>query len=108
MENIENFRVVYVTTNSNESAKEISRVLVNEHLAACCSIIPNVTSVYMWNNTPEESSEFLIMIKTTVAKLDILMQRVTELHPYDVPEIIALPITQAAPLYAQWMREMLE
>ncbi|MBX7154675.1 MAG: divalent-cation tolerance protein CutA [Candidatus Kapaibacterium sp.] len=108
MENTENFRVVYVTTTSQEHAEQMAQTLVQERVAACCSIIPQVVSVYRWNNAIEQSNEVLLMIKTSVEHLVTLQNLVTQMHPYQVPEILAVPITHVSESYAAWLRSSLE
>ena len=103
-----NLRVVFITTDSFENARHISRILINEKLAACCSLIPNCHSIYEWEEQIKENYEFLIIIKTSKDKLHDLEQRVTELHSYDVPEIIAMPVDFAAVPYMQWVNNVLK
>lgn len=80
-------RVVYVTTGSYDSAVHISKILVSENVAACCSIVSNVTSVYSWDSAIQERNEYLMIIKTSVDKLELLKERVLEIHSDDVPEL---------------------
>ncbi len=108
MEAATSYRVVFITIDSYERARQIARTLVSEHLAACCNIIPGVTSVYSWNNIINEDSEFLMLLKTSDALLDSLEQRVRELHPYDVPEIISTAMDEASQPYAEWIRVSLQ
>lgn len=108
MEKTTNFRLVFVTTDTIENARNIAKILVNEHLAACCSITSNVTSFFGWENNIQESHEFVLMIKTSVAKLDSLQNRILELHNYDVPEIISTPISEGYLPYLKWMGDSLK
>ena len=107
MQKTTKFRLVYVTTDSIENAKNIAKILVNEHLAACCSIISNVTSIFGWQNSIQESHEYVLMIKTSADKLETMQNRITELHDYDVPEIIATQITEGYLPYLKWMGDLL-
>jgi periplasmic divalent cation tolerance protein len=78
-------------------------MLVGEHLVGCVSILPNVESIYRWEGKIESSTEALCLCKTTQSKWLPLQARLKELHPYEVPEIIALPITEGWPPYLQWL-----
>lgn len=108
MEAATNFRIVFTTIDNYERARQIARTLVSEQLAACCNILPGVTSVYSWNNTINEDSEFLMLLKTSGALLGPLEQRIRELHPYDVPEIISTAIDEVSHPYAEWMKASLQ
>jgi periplasmic divalent cation tolerance protein len=107
MEQAPNFRLIFISTNSFENARNISRILVSEKLAACCTIVPSVYSIYAWEEAIEENSEVLVMVKTSHTKLEALEARVAELHPYDVPEIISVSLAQSAKPYLQWMNSLL-
>ncbi len=107
MEKSPEFRIIYVSTDSYENAKQISRILVSEKLAACCSIVQNLLSVYEWEGKIEENIEFLLMIKTRDDKLEQVEKRINELHGYDVPEIISLPVDSMSGPYMKWMSEVL-
>lgn len=84
-------------------ANAIALAVVEEKLAACVNILPRVQSVYRWQGTVESASEIPLLIKTTAAAYAVLEQRIAELHPYAVPEIIALPITDGLPAYLNWL-----
>lgn len=107
MKNSTNFRIVFVTTENIDSAKNIAHELVKENLAACCSIINNVTSVFEWENTIQEENEFLLMIKTSKEKLNAMEQKILELHPYEVPEILTVDINEGTDKYLKWMNSVL-
>jgi periplasmic divalent cation tolerance protein len=98
-------RVVLVTAPSAETAIAIGRVLVDERLAACVNVVPGLTSIYRWQGQREEASECLLVIKTDAARYAALELRVLELHPYAVPEVLALPVDAGAPAYVEWLRE---
>jgi periplasmic divalent cation tolerance protein len=98
-------RVVLVTAPSAEAAIAIGRVLVDERLAACVNVVPGLTSIYRWQGQREEASECLLVIKTDAARYAALERRVLELHPYAVPEVLALPVDAGAPAYVEWLRE---
>ena len=91
------------TTPDGEVARTISRALVEEGLAACVNFLPGITSVYRWRGAVETNSEHLLLIKTRSGQVDGLLKRLPALHPYDVPEVITLPITSGYPPYLQWI-----
>jgi periplasmic divalent cation tolerance protein len=86
-----------------EVANAIALALVEEKLAACVNILPRVQSVYRWQGAVESASEIPLLIKTTADRYGALESRIGELHPYDVPEIIAVPITRGLPAYLNWL-----
>lgn len=88
-----------------DSAGKLARTLVGEHLAACVSRIPGITSVYAWQSRIEEDTEVLLLIKTTSERFAALRERVVALHPYEVPELIALDIGDGLPAYLQWLQQ---
>jgi len=98
-------RVVLVTGPEPATLESIGRVLVEERLAACVNIIPGVTSVYRWEGEIRADSEALAVIKTTEDCVQAARLRVTELHPYEVPEFVALEVVEGSPAYLQWVRE---
>lgn len=108
MENIKEYCVVNVTTDNFDNAQHISKILLTERLAACCSIIPNISSIYCWNGNINTSNEYLIIIKTRKDKFETLQQRISELHKYEVPEIICTAITAANKSYLEWIDETLD
>jgi periplasmic divalent cation tolerance protein len=95
--------VVLITAGSREEAEQIAENLVGEMLAACVNIIPGVTSVYRWQERVQRDQEWLLVAKSHSDALDDLVQRVQELHSYDVPEIIALPLTGGSEAYLRWI-----
>ena len=96
------FLVVYITA-SGENARDLASALVREKLAACVNRIPGVESTYTWEGRVERDTEDLLIVKTRTDLFDRLKQRVQELHGYDVPEIIAVPIVQGSESYLEWM-----
>jgi periplasmic divalent cation tolerance protein len=97
--------LIYMTAPDAATATTIARALVDERLAACCNIISGVRSVYRWEGAVEESDEVLVIIKSTPEMFDKLRDRVQQLHPYDVPELIAHPITHGSEPYIKWVFE---
>ena len=96
-------KLVFSTIDSQKTAREIADNLVNERLAACINIIPNVTSVYKWKGAIERADECLLIIKTSEDRLDELTARIKELHPYQVPEVVSLPIEKGYGPYLEWV-----
>ena len=84
-------------------ANRIALAVVEAGLAACVNLLPRVQSVYRWQGAVESASEVPLLIKTTAARYDALEAAIRDLHPYDVPEIIALPIAQGLPAYLDWL-----
>lgn len=86
-----------------DSAKQVARQLVEQRLAACVNILPACTSVYRWNDAIESASEVPVLIKTTLARYPDLQAALTEVHPYELPEIIAVPLHEGLPAYLAWV-----
>jgi periplasmic divalent cation tolerance protein len=97
--------VVLVTAPSDAQARDLGRRLVDERLAACVTVVPNVTSIFTWQGKREEAAESLLMIKTRRDAYQALQQRVLELHSYSVPEVLALTVDAGAPAYLQWVHD---
>lgn len=104
MREVRNY-VVFITAPSEAEAAGIGRVLVEERLAACANITGQIRSIYRWQDTIEDEPEFLMILKTSENSLDALIARANELHSYDVPEIIALPIHKGHLPYLNWIAE---
>ncbi|PKL86297.1 MAG: hypothetical protein CVV22_03835 [Ignavibacteriae bacterium HGW-Ignavibacteriae-1] len=102
------FRIVFATTDNENLASIIAETLVQEKLAACCSIIPGAKSIYEWEAKIEKRSEFIMMIKTQNSKLDELENRIKELHSDSVPEIIAVEISELSEGYMDWMNKTIK
>ncbi len=95
--------VCLITAPSKEIAEKIAFALVEQKLAACCSIIPGVTSIYTWEGKTEKGKEVQLIVKTRSELFPQLMASVKALHSYQVPEIIMLPITAGLPAYLDWI-----
>lgn len=87
-----------------ESAAAIARSVVEERLAACVSRVPGLTSLYRWRGDIHQDNEVLLLIKTRRDRYDALCARLVELHPYEVPEVIALEIADGHAPYLAWVR----
>ena len=96
-------QLVYITTDSLEEAQNIGTKLVKERLAACANIIDGMTSVFEWKGKIESAKETILIAKTEASRFEALTQRVTELHSYDVPCIVALPVQQGYPPFLEWV-----
>ena len=92
-----------VTIDDPAKAARIARALVERKLAACANIMPEIRSIYQWKGEIQDESELLMLIKTTRELFPRLQTAVRELHPYEVPEIIALEIDRGLPEYLQWI-----
>ena len=95
--------VVLSTFPDAETAARIARVLVDERLAACANLVAAVRSIYRWQGAIQDDAESLAIIKTTTDRYPALAARIAELHPYEVPEIIALPLAGGHPPYLAWL-----
>ena len=98
-------RVALATAPDAEIAARIAHALVGERLAACANLVPQVRSIYRWQGEVVEDKELLLLVKTTTHAFPKLKERVKALHPYTVPEIVALPIAEGNREYLDWLRE---
>ena len=96
-------RLVLTTTGSREEAEQIARALLDERLAACVNIVPDLTSIYRWKGDVEVASEVLLLIKTSAASLRRLESLLRRLHSYDVPEFLVLTPEQSGKAYLDWL-----
>jgi periplasmic divalent cation tolerance protein len=97
--------VVFITTSSEDEAVKIARSLVESRLAACVNISKDIRSIYSWQGNIEDDQEVLMVVKTRSKLFDALSIKVREVHSYDVPEIIALPIVKGSSDYLNWIKE---
>ena len=98
-------QVLLILTNTPDeaTAHAIARTLVEQRLAACVNVLPAVRSVYQWQGTLEEAVEVTLLIKSTRSRYTEMEAAIKAAHPYDVPEIIALPVSDGLPTYLQWV-----
>ena len=97
--------IVFTTWPDAATAHAAGRALVEEKRAACVNLLPGVKSIYQWKGELEQSNEVLMLAKTPAAGYSALAMRIRELHPYEVPEIIAVPVSIGLPEYLQWVVE---
>jgi periplasmic divalent cation tolerance protein len=96
-------RIVLTTAATLEEAKHLGRTLVEENLAACATVIPAVESIYRWKGIIECASETILLLKTGIDQLASLEVRLHQLHSYEVPEFLVLPIETGSRAYLDWM-----
>jgi len=99
------FAVVLITCPDVASARRVAEGLLKDRLAACVNIISGLKSFFWWKGKLEEADEVLLVVKTRLALVKDLVARVRELHPYEVPEVIALPIVEGSDDYLAWLGE---
>ena len=97
------FQIVLTTCPDEACAERIARTLVEEGLAACVNILPPMRSIYKWKGKIEDATEQLLVVKSTVAHFPAIRDRLRALHPYELPEIIAVPIVDGLPEYLAWL-----
>ncbi len=95
--------LVHCTCPGLDQAERIARALVEERLAACVGLLPGLRSVYRWQGAIESADEALLLIKTAADRLDALQARLRALHPYELPEIVAVEIAAGLPPYLDWI-----
>ena len=97
--------IVLTTLPADAETAEFARTLVEERLAACVNVLPAMDSMYRWEGVVEQESERQIVIKTARERIVALWDRVRELHPYDVPEFVVIPIVDGNDAYLRWIAE---
>ena len=97
--------IVLTTLGGSDDPAPLARRLVDERLAACVNVLPVMTSFYRWKGSVEQEREQQVIIKTTAGRLDALQARLLELHPYEVPEILVVPIDGGSSAYLTWLKE---
>lgn len=98
------FLSVYITATSKDEAEKIAVALVEEHLVACVNIFPNVVSVYRWKGQTERAEELVLIAKTTTEKFDAIEKRIKEIHSYECPCIVAVPLAAGSKEYLEWIK----
>jgi periplasmic divalent cation tolerance protein len=102
MKNGENV-VILITTGTDEEAQEVAKALLNNRLAACLNIAPKINSLFWWNDTLDSAQESLLIVKSKASLVSEIVRLVKEIHRYETPEIIALPIVDGNPDYLDWI-----
>lgn len=97
--------VVLTTAGSQEQADRIARGLIEDELAACVNVLGSIRSTYRWQGTVTSDVEQLLFIKTTTDRFDAVKSKIHELHSYELPEVIALPVADADPAILDWIRD---
>ena len=95
--------LILSTCPDADTAQRLARTLVEERLAACVSLLPGVVSTYRWQGQVEQATEVQLLAKTTADQRDALMARLAELHPYELPEILAVETAAGLPAYLDWV-----
>ncbi|MCD5404950.1 MAG: divalent-cation tolerance protein CutA [Desulfotomaculum sp.] len=104
---MEEYIQVFTTTEKEEDAKKIAKTIVEERLAACVQILGPITSTYWWEESIETSKEWLLFIKSKKSMYEELEKAIKSIHPYQVPEIIAVPVTAGSKDYLEWIKKEL-
>ena len=97
------YAFIYITTSGNEESKKIGKMLVEEKLAACVNIIPSIESIYLWKGQIENDEESLLIAKTKIKTIDKIIKMVKEIHSYDTPAILAIPIIEGSKDYLDYL-----
>ena len=97
--------VVFVTCPNRRHAQRLARMLVRQRLAACVNIVPSVQSFFWWQGRVNRAQEALLIVKTTATRFEALRRSICAQHPYDVPEVIAVPIQKGHRPYLTWIEE---
>ena len=98
--------IIYCTTPSKEISEKIIKNLLTSKVAACCSILPGIHSHFIWNDKIENQTEFLLMIKTKEENFKIVEKIILDSHPYQTPEILAVPVCHGNHEYISWINQV--
>jgi periplasmic divalent cation tolerance protein len=98
-----NTLLVLITAPSADEGARLGRALVEERLAACVNIVPGLRSIYRWEGEMQDDAEALLIVKSSPALFEALEARVRELHPYEVPEVLAIPVAAGSAPYLRWL-----
>ena len=97
------YQIILCTCPDKETAEKIAHLLVNDKLAACVNILPGITSIYLWHEQIELTQEHLLLIKAHKSCYQAIEKTIKKHHPYELPEIIAVPIENGSPEYLHWI-----
>ncbi len=107
MKTFNEIRIVFTTASTPEDAHEMATILLTENLASCVTVIPGITSYFMWKNQLDISTEYMLKIKTFEGKLNAVEKRINELSKYELAEILAIKDVDASDEYYEWMKSLL-
>lgn len=107
-ENSSPYQIVLTTFPDMDSAQQLAESLVTQHYAACVNILPMMTSIYSWRGKLEQGEEHQLVIKTDKDRVDDVQETILELHPYELPEIIIVPIVGGYKPYLNWISESVQ
>lgn len=96
-------RLIYITAPSHDEAMKLAEILVGERLAACANVLGAMTSVYWWDGKLNRDAEVAMVLKTRADLVEVLTERVKQVHPYECPCVVALPITDGNPAFLSWV-----
>ena len=102
------YRLVYITVSSADEARKVGKEIVSRRLAACVNILGPIQSMYWWKGNLQEDNEMVVIAKTTAALLPRLIERVKAVHSYEIPCIVALPLTEGNPDFLDWIAQETE
>jgi len=97
------YQIILCTCPDQKAAAYIAGQMIEHHLAACVNIVPGITSVYQWQGKIESAQEHLLIIKTQINQYQAIETKIKQIHPYELPEIIAVPIEHGLPEYLHWI-----
>jgi periplasmic divalent cation tolerance protein len=97
------YQIILCTCPDKDTAEKIARLLLNDKLTACVNILPGITSMYLWHEQIESAQEQLLLIKAKKSCYEAIEKTIIEHHPYELPEIIAVPIENGLPEYLHWI-----
>ena len=102
------YLIILCTAPTMQSARTIAKALIEKHLVACANLVPSVESIYRWEGKIEESTEVLLLMKTSLAKHEAALEALQSLHPYDTPEGLAVPVIAGLERYLDWIDDSLK
>ncbi len=100
-----NFYMIFSTIDDIEKARKMGKIIVKEKLAGCVNIIPSLESIYIWDGKLNEDKEVLMICKVSEDCVDSAIKRIKELHPYEVPEIVAISLDKGNKEYLEWLKK---
>ncbi|MGC9517309.1 MAG: divalent-cation tolerance protein CutA [Methanomicrobiales archaeon] len=99
--------LVYITTSGKVESEKIAKILLDERLVGCTNILPSIKSIYHWEGQMEEDAESLLIAKTDTSKIENIIEKVKEVHSYDNPCILAIPVIHGSQDYLNWLENEL-